>query len=394
MVVGLCLLWPSDTDARTWNVTPASGLQTAINAAADGDTLLLSAGTYASLTTSFVDSLCGNCEEHRTPARATYGYHIFGKTLALIGVAAERVTLKTNSGYGIFVVNAPEVLFQRLTVTGGKRDADVNATNAGIVVRNSTVSVRDVIIRDNLRADTSIVVGIAGIIGREGAELNIRNCIFSNNSWDGLALYRGASATITDCLIENGRGVGIGVTWDATCMALRNTVTGYWKGIGSFGASWLIARNNIVRNNLGWGIIASNESYLDATNNVVFSNGNCGVAAWGAGSHGRFANNIIVNNGWRDQWVCPCVGVWNYGDWAKWDFSNNIVWNNNDGDYRDIWDQTDINGNLNLDPLFSDTLRFKLAPNSPGLNAGSAKISDSDGSLSDIGRYGGPSARR
>ncbi len=395
-VVILCLfaMAPSALFASAWKVTPKAKLQSVINSASDGDTLLLAAGTYSAKSTSFIDSLCGNCQEHKSPARASYGFRISGKSLVIVGVSAESVILKTNSGYGVLIEDSPDVSLRNLTVTGGRRDADENATDAGIVIRRSTVTIGGVVVRDNPRTDTSVVVGIGGIVGREGAEISISNCVFSNNSWDGLALYRGASATITDCLIENGRGVGIGVTWDATCIALRNTVTGYWKGIGSFGSAWLIARNNIVRHNLGWGIVASGNSYLEASNNVIYANGNCGVATWGAGSHGRFANNIIANNGWREQWVCPCVGVWNYGDWAKWDFSNNIVWNNKDGEYRDIWEQTDINGNLNVDPLFADTLRFLLAPNSPALDAGNSSISDPDGSQSDIGRFGGPSARR
>ncbi len=389
----LCLL-NSTVSASARKITPEQGLQTAINSAADGDTLLLSAGTYYSRTNSFVDSLCGNCQEHQTPTPATFGYRIRHKSLTILGASASSVTLITNSGYGLFIEDAPNVSLQHFTITGGKRDADGNATNAGIVVRRSVVNLQDVVIRDNQRSDTTLVIGIGGVIGREGAELEIRNCVISGNSWDGVALYRGAQAVVADCMIENGRGAGIGVTWDATCIALRNTVHGYWKGIGSFGSAWLIARNNIVRNNIGWGIIASGESYLDATNNVIYANGNCGVAAWGASSHGRFINNIISENGWRDQWVCPCVGVWNFGDWAKWDFSHNIVWSNKDGEYRDIWDQTDFHGNLNLDPRFSDTLRFILAPNSPGLDAGSDVISDPDGSKSDIGITGGASARR
>jgi len=149
-----------------------------------------------------------------------------------------------------------------------------------------------------------------------------------------------------------------------------------------------------VHHNLGWGIIAAGESYTDITNNVVFANGNCGVAPWSTSSHGRIVNNIITANGWREQWVCPCVGVWNYGDWAKWEFSNNIVWGNVDGEYRDIWDQTEINGNLNIDPLFADTLTFRLAEGSPAIDAGRTDINDPDGSASDIGAYGGPKSRK
>lgn len=379
--------------ARTIRVNPKQDLQTAIHRAKSGDTLRLSAGVFRSQPIAFTDSLCGNCETPQTLVKASWGFSVDGKSLTIIGAGQDRTILNTRAGYGIWVVNSANCYISALTVTGGWRDADGNATNAGIVARHSQLTIERVTIRDNKRTDTSVVVGIGGIFGREGAELTIRHCDLLNNTWDGVALYRGASAVISDCRIINGRGAGIGVTWDATAIAVRNEVTGYWKGIGSFGTSWVSAQNNLVHHNLGWGIVCSGESFLDASNNVVFANGNCGMAVWGTGGRGRMVNNIIVNNGWRKQWVCPCVGVWNNGDWAKWDFSHNIVWNNVDGQYRDIWDQTDINGNIKSDPIFADTLTFRLAPDSPARDAGSEQVSDPDGSRSDIGVFGGPRSK-
>jgi hypothetical protein len=238
------------------------------------------------------------------------------------------------------------------------------------------------------------VVGIGGIFGREGAELYIDQCDIIGNGWDGIALYRGASAVVTDCNIKEGRGVGIGVTWDATCIAYRNVVTGYWKGIGAFGTSWVLAHNNAVFDNLGWGIIATGKAFMDIANNVINHNGNCGVAPWSTDCRGRIINNIITNNGWRKEWVCPCVGIWNYGDWAKWEFAYNIVWNNKEGNYRDIWDQTELNGNLSVDPKFVAESVYILKDDSPAINAGHPEVSNTDGSRSDIGLYGGPQGRK
>jgi len=132
---------------------------------------------------------------------------------------------------------------------------------------------------------------------------------------------------------------------------------------------------------------------MDIANNVVYHNGNCGTAVWSSECRGRIVNNIIAANGWKEQWVCPCVGVWNYGDWSKWSFSHNIVWNNTDGEYRDIWDQTDTNGNLSVDPEFAGESIFILKPASPARDAGHPEISDPDGSRSDIGLSGGPQAK-
>ncbi|NOY88104.1 MAG: right-handed parallel beta-helix repeat-containing protein [FCB group bacterium] len=395
LIVGLVLFSPFVYSyATTLTVERGNDLQSVINYAHGGDTLLLGSKTFEAKPTDFIDSLCGNCQDPHTAVKASYGFIIKDKKLVIIGRDRKLSKLVTQAGYGIYFINSNGSVISNLTITGGKRDPDGNATDAGIVVRNSKLVVEKVDIRDNDHRIDSVVVGIGGIFGREGAEITAKNCTIINNGWDGVALYRGAIASVTDCLIKDGRGAGIGVTWDATCVAYRNEISGYWKGIGAFGASWVIARNNLVHENLGWGIIATGKSYMDITNNVVYHNGNCGIAPWSTESKGRIVNNIVVANGWRDEWVCPCVGIWNYGDWAKWYFAHNIVWNNKNGDYKDIWEQTGINGNISQDPLFMGKDDFHLKNNSPAINNGDSTIYDIDGSVSDMGLYGGPQAFR
>ncbi len=389
LVLGLVVSVP----AATLQVERGSDLQAVIDYASDGDTLLLGAKTFRADPVRFTDSLCGNCAEAQTPALATRGFVVRNKALTLIGADRELTQLVTRAGYGLFFVGSNGSVVKNLTVTGGVRDADGNATDAGVVVRSSTVCLENVDIRDNDHRIDSVVVGIGGVFGREGAEIILRYCNIVNNGWDGVALYRGASATVTDCLIKNGRGAGIGVTWDATCVAYRNEIRGYWKGIGSFGSSVVIARNNLVHDNLGWGIIATGSSWMDASNNLVHHNGNCGVASWSSESRGRFINNIITDNGWREQWVCPCVGVMNSGDWAKFDFRHNIVWGNEAGEYQGIWDQTGIEGNLSVDPMFADDVSFEPQENSPTWNGGDSLIFNTDGTRSHIGPFGGPQGR-
>ncbi|MBU0984656.1 MAG: right-handed parallel beta-helix repeat-containing protein [candidate division Zixibacteria bacterium] len=383
-----------DVAATTITVSRESDLQRVIDYAAPGDTLLLGAKSFEATPTSFIEPLCGNCTETQTEVRATCGFIIKDKQLIILGADRSETKLITRAGYGLYVENADGTEISNLTITGGLRDGDGNATDAAIVVRRSHVSIDRVDIRDNNHRspDTTVIVGIGGIIGREGAELVIRDCVIDNVSWDGIALYRGATATVTDCTINKGRGAGIGVTWDATCIAFRNRVSGFWKGIGSFGTSTVVARNNVVHDNLGWGMIATGQSILEATNNVVHHNGNCGIAPWSTAARGRFINNIITKNGWRDQWVCPCVGVWNYGDWAKWTFQNNIVWGNEAGEYEAIWEQTGLNGNLSTDPMFVGENDFRLEEGSPGRHAGDSLIFNLDGSRSHIGVFGGPQA--
>jgi len=308
-----------------------------------------------------------------------------------VGRGRGATILETNAGYGIYFIGSAGSVMQGITVTGGSRDPDGNATDAGIVVRRSSVTVRECGITDNTSRIDTVVVGIGGIFGREGAELYIIDNEIRNNGWDGIALYRGATAVITDNVIDTGRGAGIGITWDAVALVSRNTITGFWKGIGTFGDSRAVVRGNIVHDCLGWGIIATGTSILDASNNVVHHNGNCGLAVWSETCRARFTNNVVTSNGWREEWVCPCVGIWMIGPNPNAEFSYNDIWGNEAGEYSNLEDLTGINGNISVDPLFYGDGSFSLTAGSQLIDAGNPLITDIDGSRSDIGL--GPGSR-
>jgi hypothetical protein len=372
---------------------PFRDLQSAIETAADGDLLILMPGVYEAAPVEYLERLCGNCEEHRTGVSATRGFLVADKALHLIGSGPGATTLVTNAGYGLLFERSPGSYVTGLTITGGRRDLDGMATDAGVVVRESAVTLRDIEIVDNTDRPEEVVVGIGGVMGREGAEIFIVGNTIRNNGWDGVALYRGAVAFIADNEIADGRGAGIGITWDAAAIVLRNRISGYWKGIGTFGSSRAVVRNNAVFDNLGWGVIATGTSFMEAANNVISRNGNCGFALWSDEAIVRFTNNIVVANGWRDEWVCPQVGVWLNGDPSNLSFTYNDVWGNEAGEYREIEDLSGIDGNASFDPLFADSLDFHLLPGSPAIDAGDPIFTDPDGGPSDLGIYGGPAAR-
>lgn len=371
---------------------PYLNLQNAIDNCDDGDTLIVLPGLYTIEPEFFVEELCGNCQEHRTQVIATRGLLIENKRIAIKGSGAGKTFVETNAGYGVLFLNSRGSTIESLTITGGKRDIGGDATDAGIVLKFSTVTVKNCNISDNSDRKEDVVVGIGGIMVREGSELTAIGNTIENNSWDGIALYRGAIAYIEDNLIGKGRGAGIGVTWDACATILRNQIYEYWKGIGSFGDSRVIVRNNIVRDCLGWGIVATGTSYMDAANNVVYHNGNCGMAAWSEDASGRFTNNIVAKNGWKEQWVAPRVGIQNYGGIENFIVSHNNVWGNEAGDYGDMKSLTGKNGNISADPLFVDAAagNFTLQKRSPCIDNGNPMIYDSDGTVSDMGTYSGP----
>ena len=373
--------------------TPYLDLQYAIDQAQDGDTLRLNSGIFSARPESFTETLCGNALEHKTTVYASSGFLIQNKGLHIIGSGTEQTTLITNAGYGVLFLNSRGSSIENLAITGGERDPDGNATDAGIVAKFSSIAVQNIHIRDNTDRIDTVVVGIGGVFGRENSELTLINSRITNNGWDGIALYRGATAYITDNVIKDGRGAGIGITWDATAIVMRNEISRYWKGVGTFGASRAVVSNNLIKDCLGWGIIATGDSYLDATNNNIIRIGNCGLAIWSESCRGRFINNIVIDNGWRDQWVAPQVGLWNNGNPNNFVITHNNIWNNVAGNYGDMEDLTGVNGNISQDPGFVSEDDHHLKEDSPCIDSGSPLISEGDGSVSDIGMYGGPNAR-
>ncbi len=375
---------------------PFRELQTAIDAAGDGDVVMLMPGRYEATPADYDEPLCGNCEEHATLVHATRGFYVLGKSVSIVGSGADQTTLVTSAGYGVLFEGCREAALLDVTVTGGERDCDGAATDAAVVVRTSHVTVSGCSLagNDDRCENEDVVVGIGGIMGREGAEIVVTGNRIVGNGWDGVALYRGAVALIADNTIEDGRGAGIGITWDSAAIVSGNRISGYWKGIGTFGSSRAVLRGNEVFDNLGWGLVATGTSAMEAANNVVTRNGNCGVALWSDDASMVLVNNIITDNGRRDEWVCPPVGLWMNGDPTRLAARYNDIWGNAEGDYRDMTPLTGTDGNISLDPVFADTVDFRLGVGSPCIDAGSPEITDRDGGRSDMGAWGGLSGRK
>ncbi|MFQ5599972.1 MAG: right-handed parallel beta-helix repeat-containing protein [Candidatus Krumholzibacteriia bacterium] len=295
----------------------------------DHTQFLLSPGEYRLVPSAYVDSTCGNCEDPRTLVEASVGARLSGAGILVTGTGSgpEEVVIHTGAGYGILFEDCEGCVLQNVSVTGGVRDADGNATDAAVVVKRSSVRIEACRIADNIGAASrvaEVVVGIIGIAGREGARIDILRNAIVRNSWDGIALYRGAQATIEENLIDGvdkargkriggGRGVGIGVTWDARASIRRNRVTRYWKGIGIFVDARADVQENVVEEVLTWGI-----AYWDAgrgrpvariERNVVFDTGACGISitrqAGGEPSPGACRDNLVFRTGQDPKYDDP-----------------------------------------------------------------------------------------
>ena len=136
---------PGDSGSGTPE-DPYRDLQVALNAAPDGAQIQIMPGTFEATASPYADPGCGNCDDasFHNGADATKGFYVEGKSLDIQGSGAGLTILVTNAGYGLLFDEAGSSSVRDLSVTGGKRDADGNATDAGIVVRMTTLVVEQV----------------------------------------------------------------------------------------------------------------------------------------------------------------------------------------------------------------------------------------------------------
>jgi phosphohistidine phosphatase SixA len=276
--------------------TSPSTLQQALAATRGPVRILLGPGRYRLAPVAYTDPTCGNCTDPAEMVPATVGLLVRGAGIILEGAHRDSVIIETHAGYGILFDGCADCVLRGVTVTAGARDPDGRATNGGVVVRHGRVTIEGCRIAHNIGDSATVaavVVGIAGVVGREGSDIRLRECVLERNSWDGVALYRGARAEITDNVIDGvdkaaggvvggGRGVGVGMTWDARAVVARNLVTRYWKGIGVFLDAAAEVRHNVVEDILTWGLAywgpeGSRPSAV-LEENAVYQTGACGAS--------------------------------------------------------------------------------------------------------------------
>ena len=280
----------------TVSVDPTDDLQALLDTLTGPVVVELEAGDYHLEAVDFTDPSCGNCEDASEQVPATRGLRIRGADVHLRGASARETVIHTHAGYGILFDGCRSCSLVGVTVTDGVRDPDGRATDAGIVVRDSDVTVADCTIRDNLGDSAvvhSVVVGVAGVAVREDGDVTVERCRIERNSWDGIAAYRGARLKAMDNVVDGvdkasgasmggGRGVGIGLTWDARGFIEGNLVTRYWKGIGVFVDAQAEITGNVVEDVLTWGIAYwgpdGGAPIAWIHDNVVFETGACGVS--------------------------------------------------------------------------------------------------------------------
>lgn len=166
---------------------------------------------------------------------------------------------------------------------------------------------------------------------------------------------------------------------DTTSVLCGFMLTNSYNGILLESSCSPTIRNCIIKNMAYTGIIGGPVN-AKLINNTIF---NCQYGM-SIGGISTVRNNIVVQG--------SQIGLWN---------SSAVYQYRAIGDYNDIWDWGEsFYGNnwipgdhdIHLNPLFEDTINFRLSSVSPCVNTGDPNIFDLDGSQSDMGAWGGPYA--
>ncbi|HEY4613305.1 MAG TPA: right-handed parallel beta-helix repeat-containing protein [Bacteroidota bacterium] len=307
-------------------VSTARELQAIFARPVDSVEVTLAPGEYHLTPSNIIDPTCGNCQDVNTPVHATVGLHIRGNYVKLVGPEDKSAIIHTHAGYGLYFDGCKSALVDNLSITGGVRDTAGAATDAAIVVKNSLAIIQNNRIFDNIGDSATVanvIVGIMGICGRENSQIYILKNEIIRNSWDGIAVYRAAEASIHGNIVDGvdkatgqriggGRGVGIGVTWNGKAMVARNLVKRYWKGIGLFVDAYGVVVMNLVEDIVTWGIqlwdADKGKPVGRIERNVIYDTGACGAAITRAsedGEPGYFKGNIITKTAQNPRYDSP-----------------------------------------------------------------------------------------
>lgn len=300
--------------------------------------ITLAPGHYWLRARDHTDPKCGNCEDPDHTVPVTAGLVLSGRQVELVGggEGPDDVVIHTGAGYGIVFDGCSGCGLRGVTVTGTRRDTVGEATSAAVVIRQGDVHVDGVVIRDNL-GDSAVVAktisGVMGIAVREGGDLTLTNSRIVRNSWDGVAMYRDAEGTLrgnvidgvdkaTGATLGGGRGVGIGLTWNARATVEGNLVTRYWKGIGVFVDAEAEVRENVVEDVLTWGIVMwdadKGTPRAVIERNAIYETGACGANIYDTGEAaedpGALRDNLVVKTGQNPRYdsgepYCEQTGI-------------------------------------------------------------------------------------
>jgi len=331
-------------------------IQAGINAAANGDTVLVSPGTYKE------------------------NVNFSGKAITVQSASGAAVTLIDGQQLGVVVTfntnEKPSSVLSGFTIQNGNGYVS-GYQGGGISITNASPT----IIRNVIILNTNCGDG-AAIWSSGGDPLIQENVIGSNPTGfcgPSAAIYvsGGVSGTrVTGNVIADNSGPGISFFGSAgIAVATSNAIIANGGGI-SFQTSITGASGQFVQNmitsNQGIGFYWSNPP-LTLVNNTI-ANNSPGYSSGGSELQGYTVNNQVIldNNLVIDTGLSPAFSCIFYDTTNPPVLNNNDVFSPGTEAYSNCVDSTGTNGNVSVDPLFADLLsnNFHLLSGSPVVDVG------------------------
>ncbi|HEY3266773.1 MAG TPA: right-handed parallel beta-helix repeat-containing protein [Armatimonadota bacterium] len=330
-------------DGASW-ATAFVAVQPAVSAAAEGDEVWVARGVYVGSITSSL---------------SLYG--------GFAGTETERS--QRNWAANVTVLDGQN---SDATLSLGYRNGGASVAD-GFTIRNGhTGAFADYCASANLENCT--ISGNSNGVSMYGCSgsVMLTNCSVSGGSC-GVSLSAGTRAALTNCTIS-GSPCGIRMSYEyqwGGCMAdvAGCNITGNSEsGISAWGSAAYVTNSILSGNGAGVDVgggtiegIAFN-GYASLTNCTISAN-SYGVrqSAYGAAT---LDNSIVAFNG---------TGIDAYDASSPPTLSHNDVYGNTAANYAKVTDPTGSNGNISLDPLFTNRAvgNYRLNVDSPCIDAGS-----------------------
>ncbi len=322
-----------------------------------------------------------------------------------------------DSGSTVYFVSGENTssVLTGFTISGGTgTPVNQDVIGGGLLIRNAGAKiVKNKIINNHITAPADISAGGAAINAYETGDVVIRDNKISNNSattlGSGFAYGTAIINTNATCIVENNHiSDNVLNSPSAGAMAAGLMADGWDGQEGAY-----IFRNNIIRNNTlntdnsgGGGVVIQNCS-AQFYNNIVSGNT---AGSWGAGglwiSHWKFADNVlapkpsIINNTIINNETTGSGGGIRIDGESNAYLMNNIVWDNSASTMPQIGKSSSAGikvqysivqggysgeGNKKVDPML---IADSLANESPAIGAGAVACDFGAGVVMQCPTYG------
>ncbi len=349
-------------DAPDASLMPASIIQEQIDAAKDGDTVMVAPGTYMGVI-DFQGKAIKLVSEQGPLVTVIDGSGVDSPVVSFKnGEGRDSIlqgfTIQNGHDKGIFVHNASPGIINNIVANTAICDG------AGIELNTSSAIVKQNTIRDNLATCTGTRAGGAIVVRGVAAAVIVNNHIIDNVSIDlagGITLWDAGTPVVEGNTISGNSGGAIKIRNLSDALIVQNIISNN-TGESCGGIDWQVQSGSIgprVINNT----IVDNDGALGSA-----------ICADGFDQLALLVNNIIVSKPGQTAIFC--------GNFQNTDFEPPVIEFNNVFAPSGIaysgvcTNQTSNNGNISADPLFMDKFNedYQLSLTSPAIDAGDTSI--------------------